>query len=634
MTASSRDSLADLERLRLVLEGNIAKLRKSLQHWQTWEVEYEGLKEELSSLPEDASRDDIVSASLAFEGSLVNEKEINDILGNGPARRPRQVVGLVSRRIDYVGQNIKSIQKQLVAAEDRLGAAAVISQPEARDEERLPLTEIYEELDEEGNVISGRTHQPGEAAPHMLEALRKAGVKDEDFLESLPVESAVETKKAEETQSIKGEPLATNEALLTTIESAPSRQRKKSVSFAEGTKDETTHSTTTAHSTKAGPKTMPSRPSPNRLTELTKGSFTGADRVIELDENDTPVAYSTPMIPVNESPEDAALRRQMLQYNMAEVGNIVAELDLEENTDSYSDDDYSDDDEAEIGSTSSADDENEYGMSTHGFMSEEYRKQMVELEERMNAQMIQNIGPQSTNEDSSREDMAKSARSIRVLPTEETSTSKLPPKNKQNGLTAEEKSKAKSVRFASTLDVASSNITPSSKAPSAQPPRQPKPPPPTVVSRTITERPATTPRIPSAPTARPSRFKAARTVGPATPLPPPIPPSAPSSRRPTGPANAIVAPTLIERAPSSTTTNNKAAAPPAEPDELDPEILQQQVAREYYTQRNRMVQGEGGFLRFKEEQAETLPEEDERGGGGERVSLFKAARLRRAGGGV
>ena len=47
-----RDSLVDLERYRLQLEQNVAKLRASLRHWQTWEIEYEGMKEEILELGE------------------------------------------------------------------------------------------------------------------------------------------------------------------------------------------------------------------------------------------------------------------------------------------------------------------------------------------------------------------------------------------------------------------------------------------------------------------------------------------------------------------------------------------------------------------------------------------------------
>ena len=49
-TSGSKDSFVDLERHRLRLEENVAKLQKSLQHWQTWEAEYEGMKEEIGGL--------------------------------------------------------------------------------------------------------------------------------------------------------------------------------------------------------------------------------------------------------------------------------------------------------------------------------------------------------------------------------------------------------------------------------------------------------------------------------------------------------------------------------------------------------------------------------------------------------
>ena len=55
-----RDSLADLERYRLQLEENIKKLRASLRHWQTWEIEYEGMKEEILELGDVHSCSDLV----------------------------------------------------------------------------------------------------------------------------------------------------------------------------------------------------------------------------------------------------------------------------------------------------------------------------------------------------------------------------------------------------------------------------------------------------------------------------------------------------------------------------------------------------------------------------------------------
>ena len=50
-----------LERHRQQLEANVTKLSASLRHWQTWEAEYEGMKEELYSLGEDHTGSDLVS---------------------------------------------------------------------------------------------------------------------------------------------------------------------------------------------------------------------------------------------------------------------------------------------------------------------------------------------------------------------------------------------------------------------------------------------------------------------------------------------------------------------------------------------------------------------------------------------
>jgi unconventional prefoldin RPB5 interactor 1 len=55
-----KDSLVDLERHRLRLEENLVKLRQSLRHWQTWEAEYEGLKEEILAAGGNASSTDLV----------------------------------------------------------------------------------------------------------------------------------------------------------------------------------------------------------------------------------------------------------------------------------------------------------------------------------------------------------------------------------------------------------------------------------------------------------------------------------------------------------------------------------------------------------------------------------------------
>lgn len=55
-----RDSFDDLERHRLQLEQNVAKLQVSLRHWQQWEIEYEGMKEEILDLEREYTQDELV----------------------------------------------------------------------------------------------------------------------------------------------------------------------------------------------------------------------------------------------------------------------------------------------------------------------------------------------------------------------------------------------------------------------------------------------------------------------------------------------------------------------------------------------------------------------------------------------
>jgi unconventional prefoldin RPB5 interactor 1 len=65
MSASIEQSL---ERHRQRLEESLEKLKKALRHWQISSAEYEALREELQALPEDASREDMVSILSPFLG--------------------------------------------------------------------------------------------------------------------------------------------------------------------------------------------------------------------------------------------------------------------------------------------------------------------------------------------------------------------------------------------------------------------------------------------------------------------------------------------------------------------------------------------------------------------------------------
>ena len=67
-------SLSDLEGIRVELEKNIAKLRWSLQHWQTWEAEYEGLHEGLSELQDGAIHEQLEQVASDSEGSVLTRE--------------------------------------------------------------------------------------------------------------------------------------------------------------------------------------------------------------------------------------------------------------------------------------------------------------------------------------------------------------------------------------------------------------------------------------------------------------------------------------------------------------------------------------------------------------------------------
>ena len=67
-----KDSFVDLERHRHLLEQNVEKLQKSLDHWRLWDAEYEALKDEVSSLPAPANAQDLASIRQDFDGQVVH----------------------------------------------------------------------------------------------------------------------------------------------------------------------------------------------------------------------------------------------------------------------------------------------------------------------------------------------------------------------------------------------------------------------------------------------------------------------------------------------------------------------------------------------------------------------------------
>lgn len=355
------------------------------------------------------------------------------------------------------------------------------------------------------------------------------------------------------------------------------------------------------------------------------------------------------IVPSEESPRDAELRRQMIQYNMRDVGSVVAEIDLEEEgseswsegmeadddeDDEEEDNDYYDEEEEDSQNGSSTDeDEDKFGRSKRRILDDKYVKEMLALEKKLNSTTLRNIGPESRVSKSVKVDLKNEEVDRNEERNNAHQDAKIPP--------------IKEVRFASTLDVQDSSspatsqslATKSSKsrrrpfespinerAPSGEPSKASQS---TKVSlfkhgrnglsaedSKLSSHPASTLAGEGSKAPMGSigveRGLAESTSTPAVAIQssPPKPPSGPHAAK------------VIERPYSSTSTTA-----PSEPDDLDPSLLQQQVASEYHNMRNRMIQRQGGFLASAEEEANDGVVELE-DGGERKVSRFKAAKLR------
>ncbi|KAJ0162572.1 hypothetical protein CTA2_4351 [Colletotrichum tanaceti] len=593
--AAVRDSFLDLEKHRLLLEDNIAKLQKALQHWQQWDAEYESLKEEIESVPQPASREDLARIRRDFEGEVVDKKEINDLLGRVDLKPADQVVNLLSRRIEYVSKNIESLEKQLESAQQKHAAASVVSNPDVRDEDGLPITEIIEELDEEGNVVSSRLQRPGDSSAQLKEILAKAGVKD------IPAGKPQEPEKLEAiVEDVTNEPAAEEPTAPAPAEHAAALAKeakleattddtvaiKKSVSFAEDTKP-------------------PTELQASRIAQR-------VEEIMQTAKQQEELGRQPPVVPENESEEDAFLRREMLKYGMEEVGAVVAELNLEEGSE--------DDEEWEYEYSDLDDDEEDkFGRSKTSVLDEGYHQRMLELEKRLGvkSRFTEKVEAETEESDDDQQgigrivvsqgDKGKAAEPVKPSPAPSASILRTAP------LTESDDGK-KNVRFAQSLDIAAEKEAP---APAAPPPA-PEPfvePLSDIVERTG----------PSKQTVRPSRKtsrfktqKAAPTVvddGFVPMGPRDVPPRFLDQDRPTaptGPEGKTLADAVIEK-------ESKAL----DEDAYDDGFIDQDLADEYHRQRRNFIQKQGGFLQEDTSVVRPLDEAD----GGQRISKFKAARL-------
>ncbi|KAG5298137.1 prefoldin superfamily domain-containing protein [Histoplasma ohiense] len=615
--AQPTDNLAGLERQRLQLEESILELRKSLYNWRMWDAEYDELKNDISALEENSKNEAFLRIGREFGGSLVDEHEIEVLLGvkQRVTRTKQQVVDAISRRMDYVQQNIGVLEKRISAAERKLDAILTVQHPGAVDEDGLPITDIVEELDDDDRVISSSTTTPDQAAPGILEALKKAGM-------DLPREKSDDTAPlAEESRN----EFSRQKDSANPPDISPRIGEIPSAGIVSNPKlDPTTTVAQTA-------------PSIGATTESAARLSTNSPTVGVVDNNRSlapEISYGdgneSTNICIDESPEDAALRREMLQYGLEEVGAVVAELELDESGSEFSieDEDYviSDEDDEE---------EDEYGRSTRRMIDDDYRRQMMELEKKLNARSLENVGPDT---------------SVLPLDVRKELDSPIARENIPNDADSEAPKQKKKVAFADALDIAPQPNSPIPLA-RAKEHRIESPSVPVIqdaiVERAQAEKICDTKYTTTS--KKMSRFKSARQTSepinlvstPTLPAPavrssgpsidtPPLPPfpAKPSQPKPFSQPIAnpdqplkTLADELVERAVSYEN------ATPPDPDELDESLHKREIATEFYKLRNRKIHQEGGFLREDEESNGIIPLEED-GQPVKKLSRFLAARMK------
>lgn len=582
-------NLDALEQQRLTLEENILQLEKSLYHWRTWEAEYDGVREEISNLDDDASTEDFLAVASEFGGTLVDEKEMHTILGaQGVTRSRGQVVDLLGRRIDYVKQNVSTMEKRLRKAQDERDDLDTNDLPSAQEGADFPMQEIMEELDEDGNVVSSSINAPGNQASELLQMLEKAGVKDISENDTQEKPAASEPKAEEKVGTPGTSQAAEKQAQALSGENAVPQSNGAPVNEIKI----------------AQPQSL----------------VTDEDR------------KQPPVTDVDESLEEAKLRREMLEYGINEVGAIVAELEMDESGSDISfDEEYDYDDDYE-------EDEDEHGRSRTRLPAD-YHKEMMELEAKLNARGLMNMG-----------------KDTQTFPEEVQQDIENPPEVPDEPSTKEKKPK-KRVAFADDLDIAPAQAPPAPAEKTSPPQDEPPVLADAIVERTSQPQDSETSSTPSVPK-KTSRFKAARSNAPAssepvttgfsfanpsqvtesrlrkqantTPsaAPPALFPATPQEPKPfSAPIMDIVEKPVTPQPPQDRTLaenvlerqirSGTAKAP--EIDHYDEEFHQKQIASEFFRMQQRMNPAQA------EEDQQVLPPDPEEPP--KRVSKFKASRL-------
>ncbi|KAI1103660.1 Prefoldin subunit-domain-containing protein [Jackrogersella minutella] len=619
--ASTKDSFLDLERQRQKLEENVARLSKALDYWRQSQKEYRELRETVESLPSEENffqlpiiHEKLQEIQNQYKGKNLNQKELGIIFGPKAGKTPGQIISLLTNRFEYVSRNVNTLEKQVEEAKNKLAAVTVVANPEATDEEGLPITEIMEELDDDDNVISFSLRTPEDNRPQILETLRKAGVtefqatpdaksqplnpgdvQDAELMRSVGTSSSPThiPKNSQDAKSPKVPNQPAQQPERQSVEEQPKAKpasKKKSVKFSEDTKPE-----------EQGQQSETAQ----RLEEILQRA------------RDQQSIISDPIMPADEAPDDAALREDMIRYNKQtmqyEMAPIVAELQLEEGSSEDDPDDYSEEEDDD-------DDEDELGR-TKIKVDDEWKSHMLDLQQRLtNYDFSQNDGSND------QEDLVEGIGRISVksegqdAPNVEEESSSNP--NTEDYVLAQ--NAKKTVKFAQSLDIAEA----SASATAPKQPQQPKHPEVDPVSDVVMERNSGTLQPVAAQVQRASRFRKAKMSGTLSMRTPmalggnPIAPDKPDMNAkptPSGPEGKTLASSVLEHESSSEVK---------EPDEFDADLLQKQATEDYHKLRNKMVHREGGFMKEDENPIQPLDEEE---GGPKRVSRFKAAKLAKPG---
>ncbi|KAF1984834.1 hypothetical protein K402DRAFT_455443 [Aulographum hederae CBS 113979] len=647
------DPGAQKEEVARVLEA-LTKLQDSLKHWQTWEAEYAVFKEEIESLPEGATGWQIQEIRKQGGYEVFTDLELEEVMGLkdfSPHIRDK-MIRMVTHRLEYTEKNVATLQKQVDATEKQYNALLTESNPEDNPEEGLLLTEITEELDDDDNVISSTVSHPDDAQ-RIADALRKAGKtnslqdeQNESEATKEPEDQITISKKLDDDDSTPRPVSALRGALSQKDDSQPPKpKRKKSVAFApkaevsiverhtghiKPSKSKPIKAVKFApkpdvkvierHEQRGGRVWASNNSGKNIAAGVDDFMFKKGSHVLELGDEEE-VLQKIPVMPEDQDPEEAASRSDMLEYGLNEVGAVVAEMQLEEVEDS---DDWAYEDENEDSDVESDD---EYGMSRRSQIPDEYHKQMVELETKFNARMMENVGPAvmenvdpnlMENVDPNVPPEVKLAPDTRRLvvhggPVEQNKWSQRPE------LAADKEDVESAIDRGVSLSPGPS-LTSDTSITSAQPKVVSQP---TVVSN-ILERPSSYTNVPTAPSAStrrtPLAFKKAR----GKPVDDYDADLDTDSTTASGPRDTIVAASVLERA----------SKPAAEPSDFDAAIVDRQLGLNYNMARNRMIQKEGGFSNAaaEEDEEEKGVLMEERGDGKvRRVSRFKAARLKEGG---